>query len=55
MDNKEITIEEKRDWLKNNGWYSLWSEDNWLQKDKHYNNPDCAGMSTEKAYEYANE
>ena len=22
MDNKEITIEEKRDWLKNNGWYS---------------------------------
>ena len=44
----------KRIYLKNHGWYQLWHKDNWLQKDKKYNNSDWAGLDTEKAYEEAN-
>jgi hypothetical protein len=49
----KLTFKEKQQWLKENGWYTLWSEDNWLQQDKEYSNPDWAGMSKEHAYEYA--
>lgn len=48
-----MTIQEKTQYLKDNGWHTAWSEDNWLQQDETYTNPDWAGMSTEKAYEYA--
>jgi hypothetical protein len=44
---------DKAQWLRDNGWYTAWSEDNWLQRDEEYSNPDWAGMSTEHAYEYA--
>ena len=44
---------DKVQWLMDNGWYTLWSDDNWLQRDRKYSNPDWAGMSTENAYEYA--
>lgn len=53
MENNEITIEEKAQYLRDNGWYTAWSENNWLQEGIKYNNPDWAGKSTEQAYEYA--
>lgn len=53
MSDKELTIEEKREWLKEHGWYQLWNEDNWLKSGVNYSNPDWAGMSTESAYDIA--
>ena len=53
MDNNEITIEDKAQYLRDNGWYTAWSENNWLQEGIEYTNPDWAGKSTEQAYEYA--
>jgi hypothetical protein len=47
-----MTIEKMREYLKQNGWYQLWSDDNWLQEGVNYTNPDWAGMSTEMAYKY---
>jgi hypothetical protein len=49
--NNDLTLKEKQKILKNNGWYQLWTDDNWLQTNKHYSNPDMAGMSTEQAYQ----
>lgn len=56
MENKllqELTIEEKRKWLSENGWIQGWSNEDWLQKGITYTNPDYAGMGTEQAFEYA--
>jgi hypothetical protein len=49
----KLTFKEKQQWLRDNGWRTSWSEDNWLQRDEEYSNPDWAGMSTEHAYEHA--
>ena len=46
-----MTHKEKSKFLKENGWYTLWSDDNWLESDKEYSNPDCAGMTTDQAYD----
>lgn len=48
---KELTTEDKAKILKENGWYQLWSEDNWLERDKSYTNIDWAGLSTKEAFE----
>jgi hypothetical protein len=54
----ELTISQKRRYLKSHGWYQLWDKDNWLVKDKEYNNPDWQGLDTEDAFnmeiEYGN-
>jgi len=58
MENKklqELTIEEKRKWLSENGWIQGWSNEDWLQKGRNYTRPDYAGMSTENAFKYAQE
>lgn len=52
MKYKIITIEDKRKWLKLNGWYQ-YNSDRWLLKNKCYQNPDWSAMSTEEAYKYA--
>ena len=49
MKYKIITIEDKRKWLKLNGWYQ-YNSDRWLLKNKCYQNPDWSAMSTEEAY-----
>jgi len=50
---EKLTFKEKQQWLRENGWYTLWNEDNWLQRYETYANPDWEGMSTDRAYEYA--
>ena len=54
----ELTVRQKRRYLKSHGWYQLWDKDNWLVKDKEYNNPDWQGLNTEDAFniemEYGN-
>lgn len=48
---KEPTLKEKREFIKNHGgYYNLWSEDNWLKEGIEYSNPDRAGISTEMLY-----
>lgn len=52
MVNKEYIICE-RDMsviLEKNGWYILWSPDNWLQEGRTYSNPDWAGINTVDAF-----
>lgn len=52
MNIKEYIISDRdiRVILKQNGWYTLWSEDNWLQENKSYTNPDWSGISTHDAF-----
>jgi hypothetical protein len=52
---KELTIKEKRKYLEAHGWTQLWSNDNWVVKERYekddYTNPDLQGLSTEQAFE----
>jgi hypothetical protein len=52
---KHITNKQKRKYLKEHGWIQLWSDDNWISKERYekgdYNNPDWQGLSTEQAFE----
>jgi len=56
---KELTIREKRKYLKSHGWSQLWSNDNWIITEKYlrgeYTNPDWQGLSTEQAFKYETE
>jgi hypothetical protein len=45
-----MSEETKADYLRSRGWYTLWSEDNWLDGSQTYSNPDWAGMTTDAAY-----
>lgn len=51
---KQMTLKEKRKYLESHGWMQLWSNDNWLVKERYengdYANPDWQGLSTEQAY-----
>ena len=54
--NNNISIEEKREILKKNGWYQYYHEDNWLREEKTYTRPEWAGISTDNAFKiYLNE
>ena len=50
-----MTIEEKAEYLRSMGWTDLWHEDNWIDTTKEYGNPDWAGTSLDKAYQYVKE
>lgn len=50
MNSNDTPIEDKRKFLLANGWHQLWSEDNWLEDDVIYADPDRAGMDTNSAY-----
>lgn len=51
---KELTIREKRKYLKSHGWFQNWGKDDWLSIQRYenddYTNPDKQGLSTEEAY-----
>lgn len=36
--------------LEKNGWYTLWSNDYWLEKAIKYSNPDMAGVNIIDAF-----
>ncbi len=42
-------------YLRKRGWRPLWSEDNWIDGNRVYSNPDWAGTSLDKAYQYVKE
>ena len=46
---KTLTREEKIAFIKANGWFSMWSEDNWLTSKE--SNRDWGGRSLESAYQ----
>ena len=46
---KTLTREEKIAFIKANGWFSMWSEDNWLTS--RLNSHDWGGRSLESAYQ----
>ena len=46
---KTLTREEKIAFIKANGWFSMWSEDNWLTSRQ--NSHDWSGRSLESAYQ----
>jgi len=37
------------------GWVALWGENNWIDSNRDYGNPDWAGTTLEKAYQYVKE
>ena len=53
LNHAKVSIEQKREYLKEHGWYQLRSDDNWLQHNYVYKNPDTSGTPTERAYEIA--
>ncbi len=46
----KITREEKRKYVLEHGWVELWSEDNFVRKDKQYIDIDRSGVSLETAF-----
>jgi hypothetical protein len=44
-----LTREQKIAFIKSNGWFSMWSEDNWLTSRE--GNHDWGGRSLESAYQ----
>jgi hypothetical protein len=49
---KKMTLEEKREYLQNNGWQMSWSDDNWVRCDAS-NKEANTGLTTEQAFKYA--
>lgn len=52
---KELTIKEKAEYLKANGWVNLWTDHYWVQSGVEYHNIDWSGMPTLDAYESCRE
>ena len=46
-----ISIEEKREYLKTRNWEQSWSDDNWVRSDAK-NKEAYAGIDTDSAYYY---
>lgn len=46
-----ISIEEKRKYLKSNGWEQSWADDNWVRSDAK-NKESNTGIDTKEAYYY---
>lgn len=46
----ELTREEKRKYVLEHGWVELWSDDNFLRKNKQYVDVDKSGVSLETAF-----
>lgn len=48
---KDIDKKLKQDFLRAKGWSTVWHDDNWVDN----RNPDLAGTTLDKAYQYAKE
>jgi len=48
---KDIDKKLKEDFLRSKGWTTVWHDDNWVDNQ----NPDLAGTTLDKAYQYAKE
>ena len=48
---KKLSMKKKMKILQANGWYQVWDEDVWLEKDKNYLTSHWDGLSTIEAYE----
>lgn len=44
------TVIDKKEFLLSRGWYTLWDESTWVERNKEYYNIDWAGVSIDEAY-----